>query len=131
MRQQRLQLGAKDKGAIRQQRVIQRLDGKPVARQKKRFAVAIPEGKGEHATKALNAIFAPGFPGVHDDFGIAAGMKNVAKRLQLGDQLLVIVDFAVEHHANALILVVQRLLAGRQVDDRQPAMAQAETGLDV
>jgi hypothetical protein len=58
-------------------------------------------------------------------------MENVTQRLQFGDQLLIVVDFAVEHHANALILVVERLLAGGQVDDREPAMAQADTRFEV
>jgi hypothetical protein len=65
---------------------------------------------------------------VHDDFGVAAGVEDVAERLQFGDQFLIVVDFAVEDDANALVFVVQRLLAGGQVDDREAAMAEPTPG---
>src|SRR5204863_5750580 len=50
---------------------------------------------------------------------------------KLGDQLAVVVDLAIEYDADAAILVVQRLLARLQVDDRQAAMAEADAGVDV
>ena len=47
-----------------------------------------------------------------------------------GDQLTAhfgkVVDLAVEHDLHAAILVANRLIASRQVDDAQPAMAQAD-----
>ena len=55
----------------------------------------------------------------------------MAQRLQFGHQLLEVVDLAVEHDDDAAVFVVQRLLAGRQVDDRQPAMAEPDAGLEV
>ncbi len=47
-----------------------------------------------------------------DDFGIAAGVKDMAKGLEFGDECLIVVDFAVEDDADALIFVVERLLPG-------------------
>ncbi len=68
---------------------------------------------------------------MHDDFGIAARMKNMAERLQLGNQFLEVVDLAIENHGNRAIFIEQRLLTRRQIDDRQTAMTETETGLDV
>ena len=129
--EQRLEFGAEKEGAIVEQGVEQRLDAEAVAGEKQGFAVAVPEGEGEHAAEAVDAALAPGFPGVDDDFGVAAGVEDVAERLQFGDEFLVVVDFAVEDDADALVFVVQRLLAGGQVDDRQPAVAEPDAGFDM
>ena len=79
--EQRLEFGAEEEGAVVEQGVEQRLDAEAVAGEEKRFAVAVPEGKGEHAAETVDAFFAPGFPGVDDDFGVAAGVEGVAERL--------------------------------------------------
>ncbi len=106
--------------AVGQQRVVQRLDAEPVAREEQRLLVAVPQREREHAAEALDAALAPRLPRVHDHFGVAARAEGVPERRQLGDQLLIVVDLAVEDDDDAAVLVVQRLLAGRQVDDRQP-----------
>ena len=59
------------------------------------------------------------------------GVEDVAQRLQLGDQLLVVVDLAVEDDDHRAVFVEQRLLAGGDVDDRQPPVAEAHAGLEV
>jgi hypothetical protein len=95
------------------------------------WLVAVPQREGEHAAKALHAVFAPGFPGVHDALGVALGVEDVAQRLQFGDQFLVVVDLAVEDHDHRAVFVEQRLLAGGDVDDGQAPVAEAQAGLDV
>ncbi len=101
MGEQRFEFGAEEEGAVVEQGVEQRLDAEAVAGQEQGFAVAVPQGEGEHAAEAVDAALAPGFPGVDDDFGVAAGVEDVAQRLQLGDQFLVVVDLAVEDDADA------------------------------
>lgn len=63
-------------------------------------------------------------PGVDDDLGVGMGAKAVAERFEFGHQFLEVVDFAVEHDHDRAILIEQRLLAGGQINDRQPAVAQ-------
>ena len=59
-------------------------------------------------------------------------VRNVwPSRVELGNQLLVVVDLAVVDDADAAVLVVQRLLTGREIDDRQPLVAEPDAGLDV
>jgi hypothetical protein len=47
------------------------------------------------------------------------------------DQLLEVVDLAVEDDDDGVVLVEQRLLAGGHVDDAQPAVAKPYAGLQV
>ena len=51
--------------------------------------------------------------------------------LEFRDQLLEVVDLAVEDDDDGAVLVVQRLLAGREVDDRQAAVAEADARREV
>ena len=57
--------------------------------------------------------------------------KTWPSGLQLGDQLLEVVDLAVEDDDHRAVFVEQRLLAGGDVDDRQAPVAEADAGLDV
>jgi len=68
---------------------------------------------------------------VHDDLGVAARAELVAERFQFGDQFLEVVDLAVEHDDDAAVLVVQRLLPGRDIDDRKPTVAEPHAGRDM
>ena len=131
MRDERLELGSEDEPAFRQQRIVQRLDAEPVARQEQRFAVAVPQRESEHSAEPLDAILAPLLPRMDDDLGVALGPEDVAEARELGDQLLVVVDLAVVDDDDAAVLVEQRLLPRRQIDDRQPAVAETDAGLDV
>ena len=131
VREQRFQLGSEQQRAVGQQRVMQRLHPEAVAREEQRLPVAIPQREREHAAQALDTILAPGFPGVDDRLGVAPGTEPVAQRRQLGDQRLVVVDLAVVDDADAAVLVVERLLPGGKIDDRQPPVAQPDAGLDV
>ncbi len=131
VQQQRLDLGREQQVPVRQQRVVQRLDAQAVARKEERLAVAIPQCEGKHAAEAFHAALAPRLPGMHDHLGVAARVEAVTERLQLRYQRLVVVDLAVVDDDDRAILVVERLLAGREVDDREAAMAERHTGLEV
>jgi hypothetical protein len=126
-----LQLGAEQQRAVVQQRIVHGLDAQPVARHEEGLAVAVPQREGEHAAKVLDAVRAPGLPGMHDDLGVALGVEHMAQGLQFGDELLVVVDLAVEDHHHRAVFVEQRLLAGGDVDDGQAAVAQPDAGLQV
>ena len=81
--------------------------------------------------KRVDTSLAPLLPGMDDDFSVAARAKDVAKRLQLGNQVDEVVDFAIEYHDDAAVFVEQGLMAGGEVDDGQAPMAQAHPGLEV
>jgi len=66
-----------------------------------------------------------------DHLGVALRPEDVAEARQLGNQFPIVVDLAVVHDDHAAVLVVERLLSRREVDDRESAMAQAEPGLEM
>ena len=67
---------------------------------------------------------APLLVGVDDDFGVGRRVEAVAGGLELAAQLAEVVDLAVEDDPDRAVLVVDRLVAGREVDDAQPAHAE-------
>ena len=62
---------------------------------------------------------------VNDGFSIAIGIKGVAEFLELFAQLAIVVDLAIENDPRGAILIVNRLPAAREIDNRQPAHPQA------
>src|SRR5688572_25161534 len=59
MQQQRLELRAEDPHAVCKLRVEERLHAQPVAREKQRLPVAVPQRKSEHAAETLHAVLTP------------------------------------------------------------------------
>jgi hypothetical protein len=55
----------------------------------------------------------------------------MTEHLQLWNEFLIVVDFPVENDADRLILVIERLLASGQIDDREPAVAEADARFDM
>ena len=121
-RQQRLRRGGEAETA-RRFVVVQRLDAQTVAREEQR--VAVPDREGEHAVQALDTGFAPFKVRPQNDLGVAVGAEGMAERDQLGAQLGVVVDRAVEHQRGAG-RGIQHGLRGffGKIDDRQPPVAQ-------
>src|SRR5260370_35344710 len=62
---------------------------------------------------------------VNDGFSIAVGIKGVAEFLELFAQLAIVVDLTVENDPRGAILIVNRLLAARELDNRKPAHTHA------
>jgi hypothetical protein len=131
MHHERFQLGTEDQRAVRQQRVVQRLDPEPVARHEQRLSIAIVEREREHAAEAVDAALAPGFPRVNDDLRVTSSVEDVSERLQFGDQRLVVIDLAVVDDDDRAVLVVKRLLSRGDVDDGEAPMTETDAGLDV
>src|ERR1700732_1405147 len=120
MRQQYFRLGSEQQRAVKHT-PIERLFAKTIARDEQTTTTVIPQRKGEHAVEMLNHLTAVFFVKMRQDFGVRGTAKRVAARFQIGAQLAVVVEFAVEDHGYTLIFVESRLLAGEQINDRQPA----------
>src|SRR5690606_1194364 len=93
----------------------------------RRSSDLIMEGEGEHPPQPLQHLGPPGLVAFQDDFGIAARAEGMPGGLQLRAQLRVVVDFAVEDQGEASATADHGLIAGRHVDDAEPAMAQDQT----
>ena len=132
MVQKALDLAAEQKCAgFRRNIIVQRLDAKMVAGAKQRPAVFVPQGKGEHPPQPGQKLPAPLLVAVQQNLGVATGGKGVSGGDQLLAQRLEVVDLAVEHNGQAVVLVEHRLPAALQVDDGQPPVAQCHRAVDV
>src|SRR6476661_1952294 len=68
---------------------------------------------------------------MHDRFGVGRSVEKMSGRLELVPELPVVVDFAVEHDPDGAILVMNRLMSGREVNDTQPPHAEPDALLDM
>jgi hypothetical protein len=119
----RLQLGGED-DLIGEQRVVERLDAQPVARQHQRLRWGVPHREPEHPLQVLEGVPPPHLPRVDDHLGVRAAAEHVALRAQPARELAIVVDLAVEDHPRRLILARHRLAAGVEVDDLEPPDAE-------
>ncbi len=67
----------------------------------------------------LDEIIAELFVEVDDHLGVAARAERVAERREFGDQRPIVVDLAVVDDDHRAVLVVQRLAAAAEIDDRE------------
>jgi hypothetical protein len=130
-RENRFELRGKQQLRVGSHNVIKRLDPEPIASEKECLPVPVPDRKRKHAVEPADALLAPLFPRVDDDLGIAASAERVPERDQLLHQLVKIVDLTVVGDDDGFVFVVKRLMAAREIDDRQPPMAESDAGLDV
>src|SRR5271157_3635137 len=74
----------------------------------------------------LYAIAAMFFVKVDDNFSIAVGSKDMPPRRQLLTQVGMIVNLTVEYDPKCPILVAERLMSMRKIDDAEAAHGQAD-----
>src|SRR6266550_2468937 len=79
----------------------------------------------------LRAFGAITIVSMDDRFGVAVGVKGVAKFFQLLPQLEIVVDLAVEDYPRCLILIMNRLLTAFEIDDRETAHSQSHRTANV
>ena len=107
------------------------LDPEAVACERQPPYACVPHGDGEHAAQPLPEARAPLFVAVHEHLGVAARAEAVACALELVHQLAVVVDLAVLDDGDGPVLVRDRLVAARQVDDRKAARRDPDGAVDV
>ena len=126
--QQALLLAA-DRRPAGPRRHEQRLDAERITRAEQFLLDGVPQREREHAAQPGQRVGAPVVVGGDDGLTVAVGAKHgtVIGR-ELGAQFEVVVDLAVEHQHVAVRRLgrtpAQRLMAMRDVDDRQPVEAQ-------
>jgi hypothetical protein len=125
VREQRLQFGPEQQGAVAKLGKEKRLHTQPVAGEEKAVAIRVVDGQREHAVQPLQAIRSPLPPRGQDGLRVAVGLEDVSLLLEAGTHLLVIVDLAVEGNHHAPVGRHHRLGAALQIDDRQAPMPEA------
>jgi hypothetical protein len=118
-RQDRLDLGPEEE-LFASVGVVERFLAQPVAAQHQAAARRVPQGEGEHSSQARYEVGPVLLVEVDQNLGVALGAEAVA-RLEVAPQLDVIVDLAVHHDPDRLVLVGQRLGPGLEIDDAEAA----------
>ena len=118
-----LQIRAKGKAAAIH-RVEQRLLAKAVARGEQGPRPRVPDRKHEHADDARQQSRAPLLPPGEDHFGVGLGAEAVPELRQLGLDLRIVEDLAVEDDDKAVALHRLRRRGGK-IDHRQARMHQS------
>ena len=95
--------------------IVERLDADAIAREQQRAAAAVPERDAEHAAQVRERVLAPLLVGVDDGLGVGVGVERVAVGDELGAQLAVVVDLAVEDDPDRAVLVAESA-GGRRRD---------------
>ncbi len=120
--QERLHLGGEHQHAVMlgdEQRAL----AEAVAREEQAVFLGIVDGEAERAVETPQTALPPLQPGLQHHLGIRLGVEHPALRLQLGAQLAVVVQLAVETDPVAAGRVAERLGTGREIDDAQPHRA--------
>ena len=73
---------------------------------------------------SLDHVVAVLFVQVRQDFSVGSAAKCVATFFEIGAQLAIVVDLAVENYGDAFVFVEYRLFTGDEIDNREPAHAE-------
>ena len=126
----RLDLRAEQQGVVGLA-VVERLDAERIAGEMEQPVPAVVESEGEHAAQPLQHAHQPvGEIAVENDLAIAPGSRPGAPCLEVPTQLLMVVDLTVEDQGGPTIMILERVVAAFDVDDRQAPMAEAEAPVD-
>ena len=112
-------------------RVVERTYAGAIARHHQALLARVPYGEGEVAVELRHAIGAALLVEVDDDLGVGAGLEGVSAGDEIGAQLEVVEDLAVEGDPDGAVLVAHRLAAAVDVDDAEARVRQADVAVDV
>ena len=129
-RVQRLDLACVQQRPVGLHAVVERLHPEPIPGREKRPGPLVPDGEGEHPDQPVQAGIAPPEIRGQHDLGVgAAGVRVVG---QFRPKLDVVVDLAVEVDPHGTVGRGHRSVpGGRQVDDREPVVAEPDRALGV
>ena len=112
--EERLQLGG-EREAARRRVVVERLYPEPVAGEVQHMGARVDDREGEHAHEVGDARAAPLLVGAQHGLGVGVVRdESMPRPYQLGAQLGVVVELAVEHDAGPGAFGTDGLLAARR-----------------
>src|SRR5262249_50565168 len=92
-----------------------------------RLGTLVMDGERPHAIEPIDALFAPVGISSQQDLGIRRCVKHVSKRLKLGAQLKIVIDFPVVRNPDRMLPVAHRLGSiVSQIDDGQSSVSQPD-----
>ena len=132
MLEETLDLAAEQQIAVGGLIVVERLDAEDVTRAKELAGAHVVHHEAVHATQAIDQTLSPLLIAVHEDLGVGVAVERVPRGLELGAELLKVVDLAVEHHEDRAVLVAHGLGASLgEVENGQAAETQRHAIFDM
>ena len=120
------ELGREQEGAVAQ-RPEERLLAEAVAAAEEQARGPVVERERPHPVQAVGEGPAPGAIAVQQHLGVGViAVEAAAERREFGAQLDVVVDLAVEDHADLSVVGPHRLMTAADVDDREPAVTEMD-----
>src|SRR5262249_30869148 len=86
----------------------------------------VPQHEGIFAAQAMHELGAEVLVEMQRDLAVGARAKAVAALLQFALDAFIIVELAIDDDPGALVFVGDGLIAGHQIDDAEPRMAEAD-----
>jgi len=86
----------------------------------------VPDHEGVLAAQVVQALGAVVLVQVERDLAVGLGPEPVPAVLQCPADALEVVELAVHHDVDGLILVGDRLVAGHEIDDREPGVTEGD-----
>src|SRR5579875_1588257 len=122
--QQRFDLGAEDQ-ALPIPIVVEGLFAVAVTRSQQALPFSVPQREDKHTAQVRHAFVTVFLIGMYNHLSVAIRRKLMPARLQALFERLIVINFAIEDDQYALILIENRLMAPRQVDNRETPHAQS------
>src|SRR5450432_372255 len=130
MRQNNFYFGT-EKKRIGGRPIVKRFYSQPVTGNKQSLLARIPNRECEHSAQMLHALATVLFVDVNDGFRVAMCTITMSSRLKLFPQSGMIVNFAVKYDPDRAVLVAERLVPRRNVNDAQAPHCDSNTAFDV
>jgi hypothetical protein len=105
-------------------RPAERFDANAIASSEGRATVSIPNHKGEHSVLTINDFRAPPAVTFENDLGVGMRFELSAVRAQKLPKFGKVVDLPIKDDNVTTVPTFHRLIAGRKVNNRKPAMPQ-------
>src|SRR5258708_1768184 len=89
---------------------------------------SIPQSEGKHPAEFTQALFAPFFIGMDDDFSVGTRAKHMTARFESATQFLVVIDLPVEDNRDVACFVEYGLAPSGKVNDAETAHSKRHSG---
>jgi hypothetical protein len=106
--------------------VVERLDPETVTGREQGLVRLIPEHERKLTAQPLHAMRAKFLVQVQRDLTVRARLEQISALLQLTSLALKVIELAVENDMKLFVLVRDRMIAGRKVNDAQPRMTETD-----
>src|SRR5262249_43343382 len=123
--EQGLDFGGQKKRAV-MDRVVEWFDPETVTGGEQGLVRLIPEHERELAAQLLHAMRAKFLVQVQCDLTVRTRPEQMSALLQLSSLALKVIELAVDNDMKPIVLVRDRLITGRKVNDAQPRMTETD-----